>query len=123
MSAWLQTTSKLVFRLFLQPRFPPLPLPPFLLTYRHVDMQRLPLIRLEHRIPVQTTELLRFSCAVSWALFTMCVYMLIYIFNFVFSAKSQERGDELSDSGLDILRQAAAYSKVSFKSRRYVKVW
>lgn len=33
-------------------------------------------------------------------------------------AKSQERGDELSDSGLDILRQAAAYSKVSQRHAR-----
>ncbi|KAM5172860.1 transforming growth factor-beta-induced protein ig-h3 [Mantella aurantiaca] len=32
--------------------------------------------------------------------------------------KSQERGDELSDSGLEILRQAAAYSKVSQRSTR-----
>ncbi|XP_073476795.1 transforming growth factor-beta-induced protein ig-h3 [Aquarana catesbeiana] len=32
--------------------------------------------------------------------------------------KSQERGDELSDSGLDILRQAAAYSKISQRSAR-----
>ncbi|XP_068133530.1 transforming growth factor-beta-induced protein ig-h3 [Hyperolius riggenbachi] len=32
--------------------------------------------------------------------------------------KSQERGDEMSDSGLDILRQAAAYSKVSQRSAR-----
>ncbi|XP_053317919.1 transforming growth factor-beta-induced protein ig-h3 [Spea bombifrons] len=33
-------------------------------------------------------------------------------------AKTQERGDELSDSGLEIIRQAAAYSKISQRSAR-----
>ncbi|KAM9311585.1 transforming growth factor-beta-induced protein ig-h3 [Gastrophryne carolinensis] len=37
--------------------------------------------------------------------------------------KTQERGDELSDSGLDILRQAAAYSKVTQRRARLGKTF